>query len=123
MKNNESLWVTIVGMIVGGISYWFNEYNIMEIGGISIYLIMGVGSLIGSMLMQYRYKLKPVKSAQFISLGVIFSVLIRIIFDTAFVDSTSHNLAPFEVIIAATIAFPCALIGAYLMNLLNSGES
>lgn len=123
MKNNESLWVIIVGMIVGGISYWFNEYNIMEIGGISIYWIIGVGSMFGSMLMGYKFKLKPAKSAKFISLGVMLSVLIRIIFDTAFVDSTSHNLAPFEVIIATAIAFPCALIGAYIAKLFNSGSN
>jgi hypothetical protein len=116
MKNKESLWIIIIGMVIGGISYWFNDYNVMNISGISIYLIMSAGSLFGAMLIAFKLNVKPLKCARLISFGVILSVLIRILFDTTFVDSTSHNLAPFEIIIAAAIAFPCAIIGAYLAS-------
>ena len=63
--------------------------------------------------MLFAYE-KPPKIALLVSLGVALAVLLRIIYDSIFLDSTSHNLAPFEIIICGIITIPCAFVGVYL---------
>ena len=76
--------------------------------------VVGSGTLIGAFLSRLLLNQNPWRVGLLITLGVILSVIIRIIYDTIFWDSTSHNLAPFEVIFAGFQSFPMAFIGAYL---------
>lgn len=114
MKNKIGIWITLVGLIIGGLAYWFQPYNESTVFGINMYLIMSVGAFFASMLLMLSLSQKPTKIALFVSLGVILAVLARIIYDTAFWDATSHNLAPFEIIISGIVTIPCAFIGVYL---------
>ncbi|GAB2608708.1 hypothetical protein [Belliella aquatica] len=120
MKYKITIAISLIGLLLGGIAYWFQPYNQQDLFGVSIYLIMGVGAFLSSFFIKIYLKEKPLKIANFVSLGVIMAVLARIIFDVAFWDSTSHNLAPFEIIICGLNAFFPALIGGFLGKLVLS---
>jgi hypothetical protein len=106
--------ITLVGLIVGGIAYWFQPYNQDTVMGINMWLIMTIGATISSFLLKLFVDEKPPKIALLVSLGIALAVLARIIYDTTFWDSTSHNMAPFEIIICGIITIPAAFAGAYL---------
>ncbi len=116
MKIKVEIWITLIGMIAGVISYWFNPYNTMTVMGINIYLLMGSGAFLVSFLLALFLNVKFAKIAFLISTGVLLAIFGRIIFD--FVnDSSTHNLFPFEIIKAAFITFLSALFGAYLSRI------
>ncbi|MBT8393953.1 MAG: hypothetical protein HKO81_06875 [Flavobacteriaceae bacterium] len=114
MKNKVIFWVTLIGILIGAISYWRIPYDEMNLSEINLWLFVGAGTLIGSLFSTLLFNLKPWKVGLLITLGVILAVIIRIIYDVTFFDSTSHNLAPFEVIFSGLQSLPTALIGAYL---------
>jgi len=111
--------ITLVGLIIGAIAYWFQPYNQNTVFGISIWLIISLSAFIASFLLKLFINEKPLKIALLVSLGVALAVLARIIYDTTFWDSTSHNLAPFEIVILGIVAIPYALLGGYLAFLLK----
>ena len=119
MKATLKLWIIFVGLIVGGISYWLNPYNELSLMGVHIYLILCIGSLLASFFIQLLSSSNPVKIIFLLSLGTIIAIVIRIVYDTTFWDSTSHNLAPFEILITAFIIFPSAFAGVYLARLIK----
>jgi hypothetical protein len=114
MENKETIWALVVGVIIGGISYWFNPYNVMEIYGISIYMIMSVGSFFGAVGLAIRFKQEALKIALALTSGVYFSVLTRVLYDTTFIDKTTHNLLGLELIISGFLAFSCSIAGAFI---------
>jgi len=114
MRNKEIFWALVVGVIIGGISYWFNPYNVLEIGGVSIYMIMAAGSFIGAVVLALSFKQDALKIAMGLTSGVYTSVIIRVLYDTTFIDKTSHNLLGLELIIAGFLAFSCSIVGAFI---------
>jgi len=114
MKNKVGIDLILVGLIIGGISYWLQPFDQMDISTGFIPLIWSIGAFLGSVLLMLFVNEKPHKIALFVSLGVALAVLLRIIFDTIFYDSTSHNLAPFEIIICGIITIPSAFAGVYI---------
>ena len=118
-KNRIRIGITLVGLVIGGIAYWFQPYNQDTVLGINMWLIMSMGAFIASFLLMLFLNEKPLKIALLVSLGVALAVLARIIYDTTFYDSTSHNLAPFEIIICGIITIPSAFVGVYLGFLID----
>lgn len=114
MKNKVKIGTTLVGLIIGGTAYWFQPYNQLTILGIHIWLIMGVGTFLGSIGLMLYLNQKPLKTAMQVCLGVGLAVITRIVYDVTLWDSTTHNLAPFEIIITAIITIPSAITGGYL---------
>ncbi len=116
MKNKIKIrfGITLVGLIIGGIAYWFQPYNQSTVLGINMYLIMTVGAIFASLLLKLFVNEKSPKIALLVSLGVVLAILARIIYDTTFWDSTSHNLAPFEIIFCGIITIPSAFAGTFL---------
>ena len=122
MKSKTLLLATLTGMLAGAIGYWFQPYNQRTVLGMNMWLVMGVGAFLGSLFLFFFLKEKPGNKAAlfslgiayFVSLGVALAVLARIIYDTLFWDATSHNLAPFEILICFLIAIPCAFAGGFL---------
>lgn len=112
MKNNVGFGITLVGLIIGEMSFWVETYFQSDIP--VIFLIWSIVAFFGSLFLKLFVNEKPPKIALLVSLGIVLSVLLRIIYDTTFVDSTSHNLAPFEIIICGFITIPCAFMGVYL---------
>lgn len=119
MKNKVSIGITLVGLIIGGISYWFQPYGQLQIIGSFIPVIWSLGAFLGSLILMIVLNKKPPKIALLISLGVMLAILARIIYDTTFWDSTSHNLAPFEIIICGFVTIPSAFVGVFVPILLK----
>ena len=119
MKAKVKIWIIIVGLIIGGISYWFQPYNQTTVLGIHIYLILSVGAFLGALFLMIFINKKPSQISLFLTLGMTLAILARIIYDTIFWDSTSHSLAPFEIIIGALIIMPCAFAGSFLALLIK----
>ena len=119
MKIKAGIVTTLTGAIIGGMAYWFQPYNQSTVLGINIWLIIGIGAFIASFLLQLFVNEKPAKIALLVSLGVALAVLARIIFDVTFWDSTSHNLAPFEIIICGIVTVPSAFVGVFLAHLIK----
>jgi len=120
MKPKVTIWLALVGILIGAISYWRIPYDEMNYFEMSIWLFVGCGALIGSIFSTLFFKQEPWKVGLFITLGVVLSVIIRIIYDVAFWDSTSHNLAPFEVILSGLQSLPMAFVGAYLAKIIQT---
>ncbi|QCK15584.1 hypothetical protein [Mangrovivirga cuniculi] len=114
MKNKVNLWLTLAGIIIGAISYWRIPYDELNLSESNLWLIVGTGTLIGSVFSTLLFDQKPWKIALLVTLGVILSIILRIIYDVTFWDPSSHNFAPFEVIFCIFQSLPTALIGAYL---------
>ena len=115
-------WIILIGILVGGISYWFNSSDDLTLFGVSIYLIMSIGAFSGSAMLLYFSEEKPVRISMFLTLGAELAIFARIIFDLNFTETT-HNLFPFEIIITSVCIIVSALAGTYisllLRNLLN----
>ena len=114
MNYKVGIGITLVGLIIGGIAYWFQPYNHLQILGSNLTFVLSLGSFLTSLLLMLFLNEKPSKIALLISLGMALAVLARIICDTTFWDATSHNLAPFEIIFCGIITIPSAFVGVYL---------
>ena len=99
--------------MAGAIATWFQPYNQLEIFGVDYRLIMAVAALIFAFLYTLFSGARTYTAGVFIGLGIIAALVLRIVVDW-FADSTDHNLWPLELAIFTVIAFPSALIGAYL---------
>lgn len=119
MEQKTRRIATLAGVAAGGLAYWFQPYNQMTLLGVNILVIMGIGAFLGALVILFFLTGKPSKIALMVVLGVIMAVFGRILFDTLFWDSTSHNLAPFEILIAIFVSVPSALAGSYLGLLLK----
>jgi hypothetical protein len=106
--------IILVGIMVGGLSYWFNPYDELSLLGISIYKLMGAGAFLGSLSLTLILN-KPWEIALLITTGMI-SIMCRIIFDgindQVHIFSFRNNSSSF-------ISVPSAFIGSYLSVLLK----
>jgi len=105
-KNKVFIGTTLVGLIIGGISYWIppNEQ-----------IVSLLGAFFGSMILMIYLNEKPPKIALLVSLGVVLALYVKIHFDMdSFGEYDSHNFAPFELIFCAIYTIPSAFAGAYL---------
>ena len=107
------IWIILVGILLGNISYWFNSFDEYSVMGEYIYLFMSIGPLLGSFLFTIYLTENPAKIALLIYIGVLLAYIVRIFFDINFIDSTSHNLFPFEIIGISVVTIPSAFVGAY----------
>jgi hypothetical protein len=116
MKSKTTILIIVAGILAGAISSWFNEYNQLTVFGISIRLLLAITSFAASFLMSLFYSESNAKIPLLISAGVLMALAGRIIFDL-YIDSTSHNLFPFEMLISFSISFSCAFVGSFLASL------
>ncbi|MEJ2004764.1 MAG: hypothetical protein P8X57_07340 [Cyclobacteriaceae bacterium] len=110
----KTLYYIAGGLVIGIFYYWFNEYNSQSVWGLRIRVILMTACSILSFLLCYFDDGKPLQTALRISGGVLIAVLLRIIWDTVLIDSSMHNLLPFELGIAFALAFVTSLIGGLI---------
>ena len=118
MKSKTLLWPTLTGMLAGAIGYWYQPYN----QGKQMWLVMGAGVFLTALILPFiLWEKRETRAASvtpalafFVSSGAVLALIARIIYDTLFWDPTSHNLAPFEILICFLIAIPCAFAGGFL---------
>jgi hypothetical protein len=114
LKRPSNISAILSGLIIGAITHWFQPYNQSEIFGVHIYYCVGVAAFMVGLIIVLSRNVSPIQVALYISLGLVFAILGRIIYDTTFWDSTSHNLAPFEIMGGGGVGLISALIGGYL---------
>lgn len=109
----KKTYALLIGLVAGAIATWFQPYNQLEIFGVDYRIIMAVAALVFAFLYRLFSGAKTYTAGVYIGFGIIAALVLRIVVDL-FADSTDHNLWPLELAIFAVIAFPSALIGAYL---------
>ena len=120
MKMKTAILIVLVGLILGGISYWIQPYSQIKILESNFIRIMwSAGPFFGALLLMFFLKEKPWRLALLISCGFLLAVFVRIVYDIIFIDPTHHNLAPFEIIICGIFVLPCSFAGAYLSVLIK----
>jgi hypothetical protein len=78
------------------------------------WFVAGALTLISSFVYRLIFKENPLIIGIFVTVGVVISVIFRIINDSIFLDSSSHSLASLEIGFAAIHSLPPAFLGAYL---------
>lgn len=111
-RSRVLLWSFLVGFLVVGVPYWRIPYNKATssavMGGA---MLIGVIALIARVLMEARF----LRVVLVLAAAVPAAVMARVVVDTTR-DPTSHNLWPFELV----IAFAAGLVGAVPGTLLGS---
>jgi disulfide bond formation protein DsbB len=117
-KNNRKYWLLggfVVGFFVVGVPYWQIPYAKVSLPD-SLY---GTGLLVVGVLAAAACGLGKARLFSVILVlggSVPAAVLARVAVDTA-KDPTSHNLWPFEFIIAAVVGVLCSSAGALVGSL------
>ncbi|MCA0132139.1 hypothetical protein [Winogradskyella alexanderae] len=112
-------WIILVGLVIGALAYWNVPYKELQLNNLNMWLFVGSGTFIGGFVLKLVSKKAPINVALFLMLGVITSIVLRIVYDVSLWDSTSHNVAPFEIVLAGLQSFPFALLGAYIAVLIK----
>ena len=95
-----------------GVPYWRISYNRLNLPG----AVLGAGLLVvvaAAALARVYSGRRFIRVAAIIGSSVPAVVMVRVVFD-GFRDSTSHNLWPFELVIAAFVGGVAAFAGALL---------
>jgi hypothetical protein len=113
------LWSFLVGFLVVGVPYWRIPYNKATssavMGGA---VLIGVIALITRVLIEARFS----RVVLVLAAAVPAAVMARVVVDTMR-DPTSHNLWPFELVIAFMVGLagtvPGTLLGSVLRRMLG----
>ena len=82
-------------------------------------IVLSAGSFLLCLVATLYFDQRPNYVSIYLALGVVLSYILLVIYDTTFVDPTSHNLAGLVVTILVVLSLPAALIGGYLGVLLR----
>jgi peptidoglycan/LPS O-acetylase OafA/YrhL len=115
------LWSFLIGFLVVGVPYWRIPYNkatsAAVMGGA---ILIGVVALIARVLTDARF----LRVVLVVAAAVPAAVMARVVVDTTR-DPTSHNLWPFELVIAFLVGLagtvPGTLIGSVFRRMLGKG--
>lgn len=120
MNQNTSTWLLIgfiVSFLVVGFPYWLTPYNQISLPN----TLITPGLLIvifTAIALRLRNELPFKKITVSIGLVIPAVVAIRVLWDVL-KEPASHNLWPFEIIIALLLGFSCSLTGTVLGSLLS----
>ena len=119
MKLKLRIPILVAGVMAGVLSYWLNAYNEFKVLGIHIYAIALVTTGVASYVFSKKYDHDPKIIFQNLIPGFLLAVVGRIAFDISTWDSTSHNLAPLEIIIMFVIISLSTIVGAKIGEVRN----
>lgn len=122
-KHERSILIIGLGLIVAGIFHWTIPYSELNMFSQPFILKWSISSSLIGALGVVVLKKSQLSSSLLTTSGFILAVMFRVIYDTTLIDSTSHNLWPFEVVIASIIVLPASLIGAFISSLLMKSFS
>ncbi len=117
MKAKLISLITLLGFIIGGMSYWFQPYNQMQLIGNYMMIIRCTGVFFGALILMFFIKKEPFQISLFLAFGIMLAYFARLIYDITFWDSTSHNLAGIEIIIVAFITIPFVFAGSFFASI------
>mgnify|MGYP003384557120 CR=1 FL=1 len=118
MNSNQNMsmkFYACLTFISVGIPYWLIPYNKLNLPDALITPLLII-PFISCILLRIRTTHKLSKITWLIGASMVGAVVARIFVDVIR-DGTSHNLWPFEIIIASIISFPLALIGVFAGSL------
>lgn len=127
MKANTQVLLALVFLVVffaAGVPYWHIAYSKVALPdslyGWQLWLVLML-----PLILRTSCNAKFAQALLAVGLALPAVVMTRVLVDTAH-DPTSHNLWPFEVIIASVIglaiALPGALLGGWLARLLKKRD-
>ena len=109
----------IIGLICGGLSYWFQPYNERTVFGVDIYLLMGVLAFVASLLAGLTLRGAWFQISLLICAAFVTSDMGRVFFDVTFIDKSHHNLWPFEILFALGVIVPSSFAGVFIAHLIH----
>lgn len=112
MNAKLKILVTLLGLIINAIFWIFPNEGI-----ITILIIWSTGAFLGASILMFLIKKQPLQISLFFSLGFLIALLLKIIYDTTFIDSTSHNLAGIAIILCVSFTIPFAIAGSFLVKI------
>lgn len=107
-----------IALVASSALSWSIPYGEMDMIGRPFLLKWSVAGLVIGGVGTFVAKRRPMQTSVLVAVGFILSVIIRIVFDTI-ADPSSHNLLPFEIVIATIAVLPPAALGAWLATLLQ----
>lgn len=116
-KSKEGFILLVVVTLAAGAVYWPVPYGEVDFFESRFLTTWGIIALIGGFIGVQPLKQSTKHATILVTTGYVLSALIRIIVD-GISDPTSHNLAPFELLIVLVIALPPSFVGAWVANLL-----
>lgn len=119
MKRGKSFWLRLsllASFLAVGIPYWLVPYNTIKLPYALLHPGLFVAAAAALLLCMYRLA-SFWRSTGMVTLSVGASVFARVLVD-GMRDPNSHNLWPFEVVIALVVGFACALPGAIVGSLI-----
>ena len=115
---NQKLRILAASALLGGLILWPLPYNshkweLFLYGGwaLGVAFVAAVSMLATSL---------SVRDVTFTAcFGPAIANFLRVLYDTTFIDPTSHNLFPFEIALAVILGIPSAAIGSWIGSLLR----
>ena len=105
----------LIGVVAGALTYSLQPYQENDRLLIALGLLaFGSAFLIGLFSKKFEMVI-----AAFLCVGMAFGVFGRIAFDGIFINPTSHNLWPLEILYALAFIVPMAFAGAWVSWLAN----
>ena len=118
MKNDRLHWLylsAVVSLFAVGIPYWkipYNEVNLIDALLTPVLIIV----VISAMLVRIYTKLSFLRITSVVGLSVVAAIMARVLFEVV-KYTTSHNLWPFEVMIALIVGLTSAAAGTLIGRL------
>ncbi|NVJ87129.1 MAG: hypothetical protein HWE15_12535 [Algoriphagus sp.] len=119
LKDRNSLLILTLGIIAAGFVHWLIPYDELDMSSQPYIPKMGIAAVLVGIIGAIVKKKTPLLVSFLATAGFAFAIFIRVVFDTLVVDSSSHSLWPFEILIIVLISFPASLLGAGLLSLIN----
>ncbi len=116
-KSKEGLILLVLVILAAGAVYWPVPYGEIDFFGTRFLTTWGIIAVVAGFLGVQLLKQSTKHSTLLVTTGFVLSALLRIIVD-GISDPTSHNLAPFELLIVVVIALPPSFVGAWVASML-----
>ncbi|MGB2959967.1 MAG: hypothetical protein WBD30_13850, partial [Bacteroidota bacterium] len=111
--NKETLLPWSLGLVLGLLVSGIPTLLVADYGFNNLLPYWSIGLFIASLKMGVTFPVRVWRWGMAVGLGLPIAVILRVIVDVSR-DSSSHNLFPFEILIALCIAAVCSFLGAYL---------
>lgn len=117
--SSKNVLLTIAsGYVAAAIVYWPIGYSVLSMTDTSFLLTWLVGAMVaGGMGILFFNQSFP-ESGLLVMTGYMLATASRALVEII-ADSTTHNLIPFELFIAAVVSFPGAVLGALIIFLVR----
>lgn len=116
---DSKFWLVFaLGFFVAALTHWNLPYEELDLMGNGVAYRWIAYSGVISLIAHLRYQVLSGRVAFWTAIGFIAAVFLRIIYDL-FRDSSTHNLWPFEILLAFVLTFLPAFIVGWVFKYLK----